>query len=522
VALGKPVRFGRFLLDPADERLIAPEGPIHLGNKAFRVLSELIAARGQLLTKDALFESVWDGTIVSESALTSVIKELRRALGDESRAPRFIASAYGRGYRFIAELSDATIGGPATVPVGEAKTLELPDKPSIAVVRFTALGDNVEDWFADGIVEEIVVALTRFNHLFVIAASSSLTFAAPERDHAAIRRQLGVRYLLEGSVRRSGDRIRVTVRLTEGVAEQQIWADKFDGTMDDVFALNDRVALAVAGRIDSTIDDAEIRRLNARHVETRDITVLQARANAKLRAMRPDTLGEAIGFTEEILAIDPGNAWAASVAGFCHGLRANMGWSIDPAADRANAIAYSNRAMQVPGDDERVLGFCGAALACAGGDLAVATRLTDRGIEINPGSATVLFWGGWLDAIGGRVGRGLERLEMSIRLNPLSEIRPLQLVPLGTCLLLLGRFEEAVMILGESVQNAPQGGGLAPLAVALAHAGKLDQAAEAYRRLVEGGGSWAGLELLQEPAHVALVREGIAVVEAASAERLRA
>lgn len=518
----KPIRFGRFLLDPADERLIAPEGPVHIGNKAYRVLTELIAARGHLLTKDALFESVWDGTIVSESALTSVIKELRRALGDESRAPRFIESAYGRGYRFIAEVSDAVepVSAPAAPARGAAEGLVLPTKPSIAVVRFAALGDDVEDWFADGIVEEIAVALTRFTTLFVIAASSSLTFTGPERDHAAISRQLGVRYLLDGSVRRSGERVRVTVRLIDGIAEQQIWADKFDDTIDDVFALHDRVALAVAGRIGSSIDDAETRRLMARPVQSRDVTVLYARANAKLRAMRPDTLGEAIALADEILTIDAANSWAASVAAFCHGLRANMGWSADPVADRAQAIAYVDRAMQIPGDDERVLGFCGAALACAGGDLALAARLTDRGIEINPGSATILFWGGWLDAVGGRAERGLERLETSIRLNPLSEIRPLLLIPLGTCLLLLRRFDEAAVILGESVQAAPQGGGLAPLAVALAYAGKLDQAGDAWRRLAESGGSWAGLGLLQDPAHVALVREGIRLAEAAATEGL--
>ena len=518
LALQKPIRFGRFLLDPADERLVAPEGPVHIGNKAYRVLSELIAARGQLLTKDTLFETVWDGTIVSESALTSVIKELRRALGDESKAPRFIASAYGRGYRFIAEVSEdiEPVSAPA-VPVRDvAEGLKLPSKPSIAVVRFTALGDDIEDWFADGIVEEIAVALTRFNTLFVIAASSSLTFRTPERDHTAISRQLGVRYLLDGSVRRSGGRVRVTVRLIDGIAEQQIWADKFDVTVDDLFALHDRIALAVAGRIGSSIDDAETRRLTARPAQSRDVAVLYARANAKLRAMRPDTLGEAILLAEEILSIDAASAWAASVGAFCHGLRANMGWSANPEADRAQAIAYVERAMQMPGDDERVLGFCGAALACSGGDLGLAARLTDRGIEINPGSATILFWGGWLDVVCGRPERGLERLETSIRLNPLSEIRPLLLIPLGTCLLLLGRFDEAAVILRESVQAAPQGGGLAPLAVALAYAGKLDQAADAYRRLVESGGSWAGLGLLQDPAHVALVREGIKTAEAAA------
>jgi len=185
-------------------------------------------------------------------------------------------------------------------------------------------------------------------------------------------------------------------------------------------------------------------------------------------------------------------------------------------ADRAQAIAYVERAMQMPGDDERVLGFCGAALACSGGDLGLAARLTDRGIAINPGSATILFWGGWLDVVCGRPERGLERLETSIRLNPLSEIRPLLLIPLGTCLLLLRRFDEAAVILGESVQAAPQGGGLAPLAVALAHAGRLDQAADAHRRLIESGGSWAGLGLLQDPAHVALVRAGINIAGAAA------
>src|SRR3954454_17383309 len=181
----KPIRFGRFILDPADERLIAPEGPVHIGNKAYRVLSELIAARGQLLTKDTLFETVWDGTIVSESALTSVIKELRRALGDESKAPRFIASAYGRGYRFIAEVSEdfEPVSAPAPPVRDVAEGLKLPSKPSIAVVRFTALGDDIEDWVADGMVEDTAVARPRFNTLFVTAASSSLTFRTPERDH---------------------------------------------------------------------------------------------------------------------------------------------------------------------------------------------------------------------------------------------------------------------------------------------------------------------------------------------------
>ena len=515
---GTTLRFDRFVLDCGDERLVGPHGPVHIGNKAFQVLCALVHQRGKLLTKETLFETVWDGTFVSESALTSVIKELRRALGDESKSPRFIDTVYGRGYRFIAGVEDVDTAEHAAAPeeavVPKKAELVLPLKPSIAVLPFVAHGE-VEDWFADGIVEEVTIALTRFSTLFVIAAASSLTLKAAQHDHPTISRMLGVRYLLEGSVRCSADRCRITVRLIDGIADKQVWADKYDESMEDVFALHDRVALAVAGRIGSSIDDAETRRLLSRPAQSRDVAVLYARANAKLRAMRPDSLTDAIALANEILTLEPDNAPAASLIAFCHALLVNMGWSNDVETDRARAVALCDRAMQTPGDDERVLGYCGAALHSLGVNLPLAVRLTERAIQINPGSATTLFWGGWMDSLNGRPERGLERLETSIRLNPLSEIRPLLLIPLGTCLLLLRRFDEAAAVLSESVQSAPLGGGLPGLTVALAHGGRLSEARAAYRRLVDAGGSLAGLGLLQDPEQAGLVRDGIAAAQAA-------
>lgn len=507
------LRFDRFTLDRRDERLIGPEGPIRIGNKAYRVLGALLDARGQLLTKDVLFESVWDGTIVSESALTSVIKELRRALGDDPKKPRFIESAYGRGYRFLAPVLDpepAEPEGPAARP---APHLELPPQPSIAVLPFT-FGADVEDWFADGLVEEIVIGLTRFHLLFVIAASSSLTFRDTERDTRAICAQLGVRYLLEGTVRRAGNRVRVTSRLVDGLEERSIWAEKYDGTDDDIFDLNDRIAFAVAGRIASSLDDIETIRLTARPPRSGDLGALWARGNAQLRRMQPASLREAIGIAHEMLALDGNHAWAASLAAVCHGLLVNMQWSEDPAADRAGAIAMSERALQTPGEDERVLGFCGTALICAGGDFAVGARLINRAIEINPGYTGALMWGGWTDLVAGNPARGLDRLESMLRLNPLSDVRPLTLFPLGVCQLLVGQAEEAALSLFEAAQSAPHAGVLAALTAAWHHAGRPDRAREALARCDAHPGSWGGLELLTNPAHGALIRDALAAVRA--------
>lgn len=418
--------------------------------------------------------------------------------------------------REIARLVAGERTGPEPVRIATAGVMKLPDKPSVAVLPFTDMsGAGPRDYFADGIAEEISTALSHFQSLFVIAGASSLTLRDADRDPAKICRELGVRYLLEGSVRKSGDKVRITTKLVDGIAGEQIWADRFDGALDDVFELQDRVALAVAGHMDSSIDTAELRRAATRPTNSPDAYELYWRANAMFRNWDPKSLHEAIRLAEQVLEMEPGNAWAAALAAFCHASVFSNGWSEDRMANRAAALAYYDRAMRAGGDDARVLGYCGATLISIGGDSAVATGLIDRTLAINPASATSLFWGALNDMIVGQPQRGLERMEASLRLNPLSVLRPLSISVIGTCLMQLRRFDEAARVLSEAVQHLPFfPPTLASLSASFAHAGQRAEAHAIHQRLQGVGGSIGILAALRDPEHVEILKSGLALAAA--------
>ncbi|WP_068076587.1 winged helix-turn-helix domain-containing tetratricopeptide repeat protein [Novosphingobium lentum] len=520
------VRFDRFVLDREDERLIGPQGPIRIGNKAFRVLDALIEQDGKLLTKEALFESVWDGTFVSESALTSVIKELRRALGDEPKNSRVIQSVYGRGYRLVAPIETADGNGDWSQtgsgrwqvvaerplsPVSKAvPTLRLPDRPSIAVLPFIERGAGDEPWFADAVVEEIVVALSRFRTLFVISSATSLSYRDRTADPATVSAELGVRYILSGTVQRDSGRVRFIIRLDDGIDGGTVWTEKFSDTMDDIFDLQDRIALAVAGRIGSSINDAEASRYGRKSTPSPSVREYYWRANLAIRRIAPDSIAESLELANRALEIEPDNTWALSLASVSHAFQYLLGWSDDRALSRAKALQLYEQAIQSHGDDERVLGFCGAALNCIGHDPDTAMQLTDRAIELNPCNTTSLFWGAWSDVVQGNPGRALARAEDSVRLNPLSAIRHLTSIPLAIAMILLGRSEEAVEQLRVVVEISPQPDALAALAIALVQVGRLDDARAVHARLTAAGGAIGGLALMRTPEHIRLVKESLA------------
>lgn len=404
---------------------------------------------------------------------------------------------------------------PRSVQLARGAAFALPDKPSIAVLPFSTLGGNDEEHFADGIVEEISTALSRFQTLFVIAGASGLTYRDTAREPAKACRELGVRYLLDGTIRKSGNRVRITVRLVDGIEGAQIWADKFDDTLDDIFELQDRVAVEVAARIDSSIDTAELMRSRSRPAVSSDAYELYWRANAVFRKMDPASLKEAISLTEQVLEIDADNAWAASLAAFCHASLFANGVSDDPMASRTKALALYEQAMQTGGDDTRVMGYCGAALTLAIGDPEIARRLTTRALEINPGSATNLFWGGWNDIVLGNPVRGYERFEHALRLNPMSIVRPMMITGMGLCRLFQGHYDEAAEVLREASPQIPHFPAVwAGLTAAMAHAGRLAESRQARDGLRRVNDSWGALALMRDPAQLELIREGIAMADA--------
>jgi TolB-like protein len=240
---GTRVAFGPFVLDPETGTLLRHETPVAIGHRGLALLAALTARPGEILTKSELVETAWPRTAVEESNLTVQIATLRRMLGPADDGGEWIATVPRVGYRFT-----GTVEPVASVP---GRALPVSGKPSIAVLPFANLsGDQEQQYLSDGITEDLITGLARFHSLLVIARNSSFQFRGPALDTAEVRRKLGVRYLVEGSVRRLGDRIRITTQLIDAAAGTHLWAQRYDRALDDIFALQDDVAALIASMVE--------------------------------------------------------------------------------------------------------------------------------------------------------------------------------------------------------------------------------------------------------------------------------
>jgi adenylate cyclase len=302
----------------------------------------------------------------------------------------------------------------------KSEALPLPDKPSIAVLPFTNMsGDPEQEYFADGMVEEIITALSRIRWLFVIARNSSFTYKGKAIDIKQVGRELGVRYVLEGSVRKGGQKVRITGQLIDSLTGAHLWAERFDGSLEDIFELQDKIATAIAGIIEPTLQDAEIRRSADR--PTNDLTAydLYLRALA-LRFAGPDREGVVAAFNLLRRAIerDPHYAPALASAALCHFQLHVSGWSTDLDREKAEGINLARRALQITRDDPGVLAWCGYVLAYFGEDIDAAIKLLDHALTLNPSFAHGWLWSGWLRLWAGQPELAISHFETSLRLSP--------------------------------------------------------------------------------------------------------
>jgi len=362
--------------------------------------------------------------------------------------------------------------------------LALPDKPSIAVLPFTNMsGDSEQDYFADGMVEEIITALSRIRWLFVIARNSSFTYKDRAVDVKQVGRELGVLYVLEGSVRKAEHRIRITAQLLDATAGAHLWADRFEGTLDDVFELQDNVASSVAGAIEPTLRTAEYQRSIRR--PTDDLTAydlyLQARV-AHNSGDRESTM-RALELVGQALNRDPNYGSALAVAAGCQcniylGARTN-----DLEATRHEGIGLARRALHVAGDDPYVIAKAAFALGLFGEDIATAVALIDRSLQLNPSFAHGWYQSGSLRMWAGQYDIAIEHLETSIRLSP-RESRWTRYLMIGVGHLFARRSEKAAEMFGLSLQeNSGWPPTLRFMASCLAHMGRLKEAQEIVTRL---------------------------------------
>ena len=362
--------------------------------------------------------------------------------------------------------------------------LVLPDKPSIAVLPFANMsGDPEQEYFVDGMVEEIITALSRIRWLFVIARNSSFTYKGQAVDVKQVGRELGVRYVLEGSVRKAGGRVRITAQLIDAATGAHLWVDRFDGLLDDVFELQDKVAVSVAGVIEPELQTAEVRRSAERPTNDPTAYDLFLRALPRAESGEREGIQEALDLLGRALERDPRYGPALGLAARCHNRLHVSGWTDDPETNRREGVELARRALRVARNDPGVLSMAAYVFGYFGEDIDTAISLIDRSLELNPSFARGWGSSGWLRLWAGQPDRAIAHFETALRLSPRDRaVAPL--LGIGIAHFLARRFDEARVTLLRSLQEFP---GWVPnyrfLAACCAQMGRLDEAREIVQRL---------------------------------------
>jgi adenylate cyclase len=371
-------------------------------------------------------------------------------------------------------------------PSSDHAALPLPDRPSIAILPFQNIGgDPDQDYFADGMVDEITTALSRFKSLFVIARNSSFTYKGKVVDIKQVGRELGVRYVLEGSVRQAAGKVRIIGQLIDAATGMHLWADRFEGDLSDIFALQDRmtesVVLAIAPKMLQTEIDRAARRPN--NLSAYDLCL---RAVPHFISTTRGGTAEAFRLVSRALEIDPRYSFAARLAGSCQLLNASQGWAADPKSEIAEGLRLVRLALSIDGNDEVALSILGWATASFSNDYDTARETVDRAVALNPNAA--FAWGlrGWTYVLAGQPEEAIRSFERAIRQSPFDLWLSSRFTGMGIAFIGLGRFDEAVAAAKKALSENPAfSTAYRCLASALAHLGREAEAKEAAARLLE-------------------------------------
>jgi len=331
----------------------------------------------------------------------------------------------------------------------------LPDKPSIAVLPFANMsGDPEQEYFADGMVEEIITALSRIRWLFVIARNSSFTYKGRTVDVKQVGRELGVRYVLEGSVRKGGNRVRITAQLIDATNGAHLWADRFDGLLEEVFELQDRVAISVAGVIEPTLRQTEIDRARRKRPDSLDAYDLCLRALPYAFTGMPDDADKALPLVGKAIELEPDYAVAHAIIAFCHEQRYLRGGLQEET--RSAALRHARQAIAAGGDDAAALATAGFVIAVAGHDYETALTAFDRSFALSSSSALALGFSSIVRAWTGDDAIAVEQANRALRLSPFDPLIFLPYIGLAYAHFAAGRFEETVAAASLATQSNPR------------------------------------------------------------------
>lgn len=401
------VSFGPFRLDLKRRHLSRDGAVVRLGGRAVEILCALVAARGGLVTKDQLMASVWPGQIVEENAIQVHVSALRKALDDGKNSASHVVTVPGRGYRFFTQH-----------PAADDAPLRLPDKPSIAVLPFTNLsGDREQEYFVDGVTEDIITALSRSRWFFVIARNSSFAFKGKAVDVKQIARDMGVRYVLEGSVRKSESRIRIAAQLIDAIAGVHIWAERYDLELREIFAIQDEITERVAGAIEPELLKSEGLRAATRGTHNLSAWDLVRQGTWQFHHITQPTHLRARELFREAIKLDPQLPEAHMWLGRASESIVGYGWSTDPAVDLREAVRSSLQGVRL--DERDPYGHYALSMSYLfSGALEEAIQAAERAVQLSPSFALAHLGLGMGRLYAGHARDSIDPLQRGLRLNP--------------------------------------------------------------------------------------------------------
>ena len=460
------VTFGEFELDAGRGELRRSGQPVPIEPRVFDLIAHFADRPGEIVTRDDLIETVWRGRIVSDSAISTQINAARAALGDDGASQRMIRTIPRRGFRFEVDVGHS----------GSSPHPPLPDKPSLAVLPFQNMSSDPEqEYFADGISEDIITELCRIGWLFVIAHNTTLSYKGQTVDVRQVARELGVRYVLEGSVRKAGRRLRINALLVDGESGKQIWAEKYDRDLEDVFEVQDEITESIAGALEPRLATAESVRARQKAVPSLDAWDLVIQAMAKIGEFSKSASDEAIALLDRAIEVDPAYAKAYSQKAWTISWRTMQGWEDAEHAIPAAMEAAESALRFDPDDPWAYIALFFVAANRHEGPRMISTA--SKAIELNPNFALAHSFLGAALALTGNGAEAFRWIEKARRLSPRDTFRIEFDVHAGAAHFQTGDYRRAAEFFSKALEPKPDH--LYPhlfLAASHAHLGALEDA----------------------------------------------
>jgi TolB-like protein len=491
--------FKDYSLDIGRRELTCGNEMVSVSPQVFDLLVFLVQNRERVVSKDEVLDAVWSGRIVSESTLTSHMNAVRKAIGDSGEEQSLVRTIPRKGFRFVGNVKEDEVPSgndskkssavshdvPKSADTSTASKLSLPGKPSIAVLPFQNLsGDPEQEYFADGVVEDIITEISRMRWLFVIARNSSFTYKGRVVDVKQVGRELGVRYVLEGSVRKSVNRVRIAGQLIDTANGAHLWADRFDGMLEDIFELQDQMTTRVVGAIAPALERVEIERARSKPTESLDAYDYHLHGMASFYRRTRESTTEAINQFCKAIEIDPEFSTAYGMAAQCYCWRKLNDWMSDTPREAAEGARLARQAIELGKQDAIALARGAHSLTVLAGEVETGIECVDRALTLNPNLAVAWHLSGALRMYYGDLDLAIQHLAQAMRLSPLDPEAFRSQGVTALVHLFAGRFDEASTWGERAIRELPSFlPGLTAAAAGHALAGRAEEAGRVMQRL---------------------------------------